>query len=390
MKKVIKDIRAVLVVLFIFLTFIVPVQAQDKLTKYGTKTGYDTLSLEEKKIYKGLEKACNKFQKSEDSCKYNDGIAVEYRFSCDSLYEESARAIVYALIDSHPEYFWYDGYYYGNNNYHNESYINLLCQKEYRSGKKRLAVWNEIKKVIETDYLSLITDEMPDYEKEYILHNALVANVSSYGGNYLADDELWGHSIVGAFGEYKKVTGLGYARAFSLLMSRAGVECRVVIGKLITEEEVYDQAWNQICLDGEFYNVDVFWDDPVNSDNESIPLISYDYYNYCDKDRMDCYVNPEGWQPRVSEGTKYSYENVCALLQEEAFEGCREMDASGNAIAPELNEEQEEEQLIIKKLQDVEAQQEYLKSNPPDSEKGDNVFIRFMRVIYRCLGLSQI
>ena len=49
----------------------------------------------------------------------------------------------------------------------------------------------------------------------------------------------------------------GYAEAYMDLMNRAGVECVYV------PSEGMDHGWNQVCLDGQWYHVDVTWDDPT-------------------------------------------------------------------------------------------------------------------------------
>ncbi|WP_305803646.1 transglutaminase domain-containing protein, partial [Coprococcus sp. ART55/1] len=51
----------------------------------------------------------------------------------------------------------------------------------------------------------------------------------------------------------------GYAEAFFIIMSCLGVKCDIVVGR--TEEGLH--AWNQIELGGEWYNVDLTWDDSL-------------------------------------------------------------------------------------------------------------------------------
>ena len=50
----------------------------------------------------------------------------------------------------------------------------------------------------------------------------------------------------------------GYAKAFNYLASRAGMKCILVTGKTDKGE---NHAWNQIMIDGEWYNLDATWDD---------------------------------------------------------------------------------------------------------------------------------
>ncbi|MBQ8582791.1 MAG: hypothetical protein IJ487_03525 [Ruminococcus sp.] len=50
----------------------------------------------------------------------------------------------------------------------------------------------------------------------------------------------------------------GYAKAFNLLASRLGLRSVLVTG---TTDDGENHAWNQVNIDGQWYNVDVTWDD---------------------------------------------------------------------------------------------------------------------------------
>ena len=56
---------------------------------------------------------------------------------------------------------------------------------------------------------------------------------------------------------------LGYSSTFQLLMDLSGVECITVVGAAFGSRE--DHAWNMVKLDGEWYCVDVTWDDPTGA-----------------------------------------------------------------------------------------------------------------------------
>lgn len=55
----------------------------------------------------------------------------------------------------------------------------------------------------------------------------------------------------------------GYSSTFQLLMNLSGIECMTVHGAAHAGTDVH--AWNLVRLDGEWYAVDVTWDDPVSS-----------------------------------------------------------------------------------------------------------------------------
>jgi len=67
------------------------------------------------------------------------------------------------------------------------------------------------------------------------------------------------HSYVGAF-EYGKAVCGGYAEAFWLFMSMFRVECEYIIGDVVNSRGQTElHAWNRVCLDGNWYYVDVTW-----------------------------------------------------------------------------------------------------------------------------------
>ncbi|MDR0975173.1 MAG: hypothetical protein LBL80_05725 [Ruminococcus sp.] len=72
----------------------------------------------------------------------------------------------------------------------------------------------------------------------------------------------------------------GYAFAFGLMAKKLGFECITVTG---TSEKGDSHAWNKIFSDGNWYNVDCTWDDPVISfDNPG--YIRYFYMCVPDRD----------------------------------------------------------------------------------------------------------
>ncbi|HOR85042.1 MAG TPA: leucine-rich repeat protein [Bacillota bacterium] len=66
----------------------------------------------------------------------------------------------------------------------------------------------------------------------------------------------------------------GYSEAFKILLNAAGIECKVIYG-----DTPYGlHAWNQVKIDGIWYNVDITWDDPDDGSK-----ILYDYFCVSDK-----------------------------------------------------------------------------------------------------------
>lgn len=89
-----------------------------------------------------------------------------------------------------------------------------------------------------------------DAEKLLYFHDYIVRNCS-----YLEK----GDEVETAYGCIigKKANCEGYAKAFKYLCDNADIPCIVVVGNSNGE----NHAWNQVQIDGIWYNIDVTWDD---------------------------------------------------------------------------------------------------------------------------------
>ncbi len=119
-----------------------------------------------------------------------------------------------------------------------------------------------------------IKNEMTEYEKEKRLHDYIIKNCEySFG----SDDNDHEYRAYGALVEGQAVCN-GYAEAFSLLLSCAGIENEFVVGTATSDGEEENHAWNHVRINGEWYNVDSTWDDPVGENN----IIVHVYFNVTD------------------------------------------------------------------------------------------------------------
>ena len=113
--------------------------------------------------------------------------------------------------------------------------------------------------VCRTAFDTVIRDGMTGFEKELALHDWLMAH-----GKY---DDLSRDNVAhigrpdnnNPYGMLVSGYGicLGFATAFQLLMDLAGIECITVVGAAY--DSTADHAWNMVRLDGEWYCVDVTW-----------------------------------------------------------------------------------------------------------------------------------
>ncbi len=95
------------------------------------------------------------------------------------------------------------------------------------------------------------TEGLEPYAQVLAVHDYLV-RTCAYGDPESAVD----HTAYGALLSGQAVCE-GYASAFRILMDRLGIPCIVV------SSEEMEHGWNMVQLDGQWYHVDVTWDDPT-------------------------------------------------------------------------------------------------------------------------------
>lgn len=128
----------------------------------------------------------------------------------------------------------------------------------------------EIRKLADAVVAKVVTPGMGDYETAKALHDWLVLNckydMRLYSGN-MPDVSYT------AYGPLKYGTSVcaGYAKAYEALLKSAGMEAEYVTG----DTDRGGHAWNIVKVDGEWYHVDVTWDDPI-PDREG--YVRYNYF----------------------------------------------------------------------------------------------------------------
>ena len=132
----------------------------------------------------------------------------------------------------------------------------------------------ELSDVVRSFMCENYNPNMSEYEIELTIHDYLVANTEYGHADEFVEDE---HSAYGALVNHVAVCD-GYARAYELLSICCGVESKLVFGTTTNGNHV----WNISKIDGEWYQVDVTWDDPIG-DTEGYDLgISHAYFNITD------------------------------------------------------------------------------------------------------------
>ncbi|MBQ3527299.1 MAG: leucine-rich repeat protein [Clostridia bacterium] len=151
-----------------------------------------------------------------------------------------------------------------------------------------------------------LTDGMSDFEKALYLHDYVVLNCQydKELAALLSEGKITGEVYTDRYTEYgvlnagKGICG-SYAKAYEALMNAAGVEC------IYLSSSKMNHAWNLVKLDGEWYHVDVCWDDPT-PDREGLSGRDYFLLNDAEIRRLD----HTGWTPSRYVSTSKAFSNM--------------------------------------------------------------------------------
>ncbi len=119
---------------------------------------------------------------------------------------------------------------------------------------------------------SLFALDMPDYQKELLIHDYIIENCTYQDSS----DSKAQYTAYGCLVQGEAVCE-GYAESARLLFQAAGLDCYYVEGAGTSA----NHAWNCVQIDGQYYWVDLTWDDPVPEDGEEETL-DHSYFNLTD------------------------------------------------------------------------------------------------------------
>lgn len=177
-----------------------------------------------------------------------------------SITEAELDMVLEVYRNDNPQHFWL-----GREctlSFSNSCVVNKISPTYTMTGSDLTAAKAAFNTAVETA-LAGITPDMSQFEIELYLHDYLADRV-----DYVLDAPN-AHNAYGALVEGKAVCE-GYARAFQYLLMQAGISSYVVTGTSRGE----DHAWNLVRIDGEYYHVDLTWDDASKKDANC-----YAYFN---------------------------------------------------------------------------------------------------------------
>ena len=223
---------------------------------------YDLLSGEERSFYSkvygavsaGLEKVTAPFN-------YFDGDR--------DMMRKCARFCLY----DHPEFIKYDGslefsYTYDGDTGDGEVEL-ALGTNSYGDAEQRR--FDE-----QLNALAAGAEKLPtEFDRVLFVHDEIVKNTEYDKGSLSSKDSgayVDAHSAYGCLVNGGAVCE-GYSKAFLAAMRKIGVDCLYVAGSGKGE----DHAWNCVKVDGDWYLIDVTWDDPV-SEKKNAGAVRRDYF----------------------------------------------------------------------------------------------------------------
>ncbi|MBQ8961588.1 MAG: hypothetical protein IJ071_10325 [Ruminococcus sp.] len=222
----------------------------------------------------------------------------------DKVDRNDVKAAMRQLNTDHPDIFWIGVYYVD----HRKNRTNI--DFEPLDGIKEEdfePMHDELEKAAD-ELISSMPSDLDEYHKVLYVHDYIAENCSYDHAALNAGNDMLIYTAYGALVNGKAVCQ-GYAEAFSYIMELLGIEAGTVQG------DTYNfagHAWNYVKVDGEYYWLDITWDD-----SESYP-ISHAYFLL--NDEMQAHTRYLEWEQNfapVCTATKDNYSVKNGLYFEE-------------------------------------------------------------------------
>ena len=149
-----------------------------------------------------------------------------------------------------------------------------------------------------------------DMEKVFYVHEWLVQNIA-YDREHLKDDVQDDHNLRGTLLEGTAVCD-GYAKTYALTLRKLGIT-----GVLVTSKAI-NHAWNMVELDGNWYQVDCTWDDPVDGSDQ----LGYCMHKHllCTTEEMNTNHNDDGDDSVAFDLENLGTQNIVNLATDDTYE----------------------------------------------------------------------
>lgn len=163
---------------------------------------------------------------------------------------------------------------------------------------------------------NVVAQDMPDYQKVLVIHDWII-NHTKYNTANL--DEAGNHLAYGALVKGSCVC-MGYAEAGQILFRAVGLDTVYIAGEGTNSSgDTEAHAWNAVKVDGEWYFVDMTWDDPVTMDGSDV--LRYDYFLVTDRQLAQNHTWDRTGLP-VCDGTQWNAEKALRAWEQDEGNYC--------------------------------------------------------------------
>lgn len=225
-----------------------PAPVVDTSVDSSTRYAYNTLSDDEKALYDAILGAAS-----------NMSTRI---FGAQNLSSAQWTKVFGLVYNQEPQLFWLNS----------KSVVGRLYYNEIDPDKIA-----SMQKEIDATVDSLVKEantKSTTFEKLLVFHDYLVLNStfekSEEAGNY---NQTIYNAFSGGTSKQGNIQCAGYAKSMQYLCDKVGIDCMVITG---TNEKGTSHAWNKVKVEGEWYNIDATWDDPILS----TPITNYLRYSY--------------------------------------------------------------------------------------------------------------
>lgn len=220
----------------------------DTAVDSSTRYVYNTLSDDEKALYDAIVGAA-----------MNMSTRI---FGTQNLDSSEWIKVFGTVYNQEPQLFWLNSKSVVGRLYYNET-----------DTEKIASMQAEIDKTVDA-LVKEANGKSTTFEKLQVFHDYLVLNStfekSDEAGNY---NQTIYNAFSGGTSKQANIQCAGYAKAMQYLCDKVGIDCMVITG---TNESGSTHAWNKVKVEGEWYNLDSTWDDPILS----TPITNFIRYNF--------------------------------------------------------------------------------------------------------------
>ncbi len=167
---------------------------------------------------------------------------------------ESLSECFYQILNNCAELFYVEGAF----SYTSSNNMILSFRPKYFMNEQQARQTLQEMDAVAKQAVDLVSDQMEDYEKALVVHDWLATyceyDYENFQANNVPDVS---HRPDGAL-LHKIAVCDGYAKAYMYIMdNKLGIPCHVI------SSDSMAHAWNMLQIDGQYYHVDVTYDDPA-------------------------------------------------------------------------------------------------------------------------------